>query len=261
MLSNTQIKFIRSLQQKKYRKLHGCFVAEGDKIVSELLHGPFKIDHICALESWLDLHYQDISEAIPLTVVSPATLSRISGLSTANQVLAVARIPDHITVTDPYTIQGLNLYLDGIQDPGNLGTIIRTADWFGIRQIFSSPGTADFYNPKVIQSSMGSFCRVRMLYDELSAILGKVKNKPFVYGASLSGNNLFETKPSKDAIVVIGNESRGISSAIAHHIDTFISIPGNTEKDYQGSHGAESLNASVAAAIIMAWFSRLSVSG
>jgi RNA methyltransferase, TrmH family len=261
MLSNLQIKFIRSLQQKKYRKLHSSFVAEGDKIVGELLKGPFTINHICALEPWLDAHQHEIPGSVQTTTVSPATLSRISGLTTANQVLAVAQIPDEQSLPDAFSVKGLCLYLDDIQDPGNLGTIIRTADWFGVRQIFCSSGTADMFNPKVIQASMGSFCRVKITCEELGVVLGKTTNKPAVYGASLKGNDLFDTSYTQDAIVVIGNESRGISAATARCIDKFIRIPGIAERRDQPSNtGAESLNASVAAAIIMAWFYKLSVS-
>ena len=199
--------------------------------------------------------------ALQTTTISPATLSRISGLSTANQVIAVAQIPDELHLPDAFSIKGLCLYLDDIQDPGNLGTIIRTADWFGIRQIFCSSGTADMFNPKVIQASMGSFCRVKITYEELAAVLGKITNKPAVYGASLKGNDLFDISYTRNAMVVIGNESRGISATTARCIDQFIRIPGIAErKDLTVSTGAESLNASVAAAIIMAWFNRLSVS-
>ncbi len=262
MLSNSQIKFIRSLQHKKYRKLHNSFVVEGDKVVGELLNGPFAINHVCALAPWLEAHRHDIPGSVQTTIVSPATLSRISGLSTANQVLAVAQIPDDIHLPDSFSVKGLCLYLDDIQDPGNLGTIIRTADWFGIRQIFCSPGTADLFNQKVIQASMGSFCRVKTRYEELGVILGKATNSPAVYGASLKGDDLFNTTCIRDAVVVIGNESRGISAVTARYIDKLIRIPGMADSsDRAVISGAESLNASVAAAIIMAWFSRLSLSG
>ncbi len=255
MLSNAQIKFIRSLQQKKFRQLHSSFVAEGDKIVGEMLQGPYKIKLLCALPQWLDAYSRQIPNDATSFSVSPAMLSRISGLSSANQVVAVAEMPDDTSLQNEFATKGLSLYLDGIQDPGNMGTIIRTADWFGVKQVFCSPDTADVFNPKVIQASMGSFCRVQVFYDELPAILAKSMNKPIVYGASLDGDDLFKTPLDTPAMVVIGNESKGISPAISHLIHSTLRIPGAANKTHRAS-GAESLNASVAAAIFMAWFGR-----
>ncbi len=248
MLSQAQIKYIRALQQKKYRKLHGSFVVEGEKIVAELLRSHYHIAGIFALEEWISRFSDGIPGDVGLTRVSPTELSRISGLTTPNQVVAVVSLPDQSfhTATD---WNGLALYLDGIQDPGNLGTIIRTADWFGIDLIGCSPDTADIYNPKVIQATMGSFLRVRVIRATLSAFLGKVTKKPVIYGTSLEGENLFSSQFPESALVIIGNESKGISADLRPLIDKWIQIPGKGQ-------GAESLNASVAAAIVMAWHSK-----
>lgn len=248
MLSQAQIKYIRALQQKKYRMLHGSFVVEGEKIVAELLRSRYYIAGIFALEEWISRFSDGIPPDVGLTRVSPSELSRISGLTTPNQVVAVVSMPAP-PVACSADWKGLALYLDGIQDPGNLGTIIRTADWFGIDLIGCSPGTADLYNPKVIQATMGSFLRVRVLRATLPELLEQQNKKPVIYGASLRGENLFASTLREPALVIIGNESKGISEDLKPFIDKWIQIPGRRQ-------GAESLNASVAAAIVMAWHSK-----
>lgn len=264
MISPARIKFISSLQQKKYRKLYGSFVAEGEKIVTELLQGSFFVEGVFALPGWFDSLGFPVSPSVATEVVSPKELGRISGLSTPNKVLAVVRIPDEERI--PAGFGSLALYLDGIQDPGNLGTILRTADWFGITHVFCSHGTADIYNPKVIQASMGSFIRVKTLYTGLPELLANLSIKPVVYGAALTGKNLFEEKASSPALLVIGNESKGISADLLSLVDKFLRIPGKAVHAAPAGHaseaidpanpkpGAESLNASVAASIFMAWF-------
>lgn len=246
MLSQAQIKHIRALQQRKFRMLHGSFVVEGEKTVSELLRSNFETAGVYALDSWMDAN----SHLIPLNcqthVISAKELSRISGLTTPNKVLAVVKIPE-VSQQSIFIEQPFTLYLDCIQDPGNLGTIIRTADWFGIEQLYCAAGTAEVYNPKVIQASMGSFLRVRVMQLDFAQLMNCYETKPVVYGAALHGKNLFESGQERPGIVIIGNESRGISDHLAAYVDTWIKIPG---KD----RGAESLNASVAASIIMAWY-------
>lgn len=256
MLSSARIKHIKSLQQKKYRKLNGQFVAEGDKIVSDLLQGSFHIDGIYATPDWMDKHKPFIPVHVYTEQISVSDLDRISGLAAPNQVLAVVQIPD-LTNQQVLPFRGLSLFLDGIQDPGNMGTIIRTADWFGISQVFCSPATADIFNPKVIQASMGSFIRVSIRYLLLDALLNQLPVKPMVYGASLDGANLFHEPLIKPALLIIGNESKGISPELTPLIDAFLHIPGaETTTLLPGQPGAESLNASVAAAIMMAWFQK-----
>jgi RNA methyltransferase, TrmH family len=256
MLSSARIKHIKSLQQKKYRKLNGQFVAEGDKIVSDLLQGSFHIEGIYATPEWMDKHMTFIPPHVFTEQISTSELDRISGLAAPNQVLAVVKMPD-LTNKQILPFRGLSLFLDDIQDPGNLGTIIRTADWFGISQVFCSPETADIFNPKVIQASMGSFIRVGIRYLSLDALLKQLPDKPMVYGASLDGANLFHEPLIKPALLVIGNESKGISPDLTPLIDAFLHIPGNRATPLMPRHGgAESLNASVAAAIMMAWFQK-----
>ncbi len=256
MLSSARIKHIKSLQQKKYRKLNGQFVAEGDKIVSDLLQGSFHINGIYATSEWMDRHKPLIPAQVYIEIISASELNRISGLSAPNQVLAVVKMPD-LTGQKIMPLRGLSLFLDGIQDPGNLGTIIRTADWFGISQVFCSPETADVFNPKVIQASMGSFIRVGIQYLMLDELLIQFPAKPMVYGASLDGANLFHEPLIKPALLIIGNESKGISPELTPLIDAFLHIPRHGSATQSPEHrGAESLNASVAAAIMMAWFQK-----
>jgi RNA methyltransferase, TrmH family len=248
MLSQAQIKHIRALQQRKFRMLHGSFVVEGEKVVAELLQSSFEIAGVYALDQWMDTHRHLIPGTCQAHVISAKELSRISGLTTPNKVLAVVKMPDpiqHKSLAD----RSFTLYLDCIQDPGNLGTIIRSADWFGIGQIYCSAGTAEVYNPKVIQASMGSFLRVGVTQLDFAQLLNSYKTKPVVYGAALHGRSLFESGQDRPGIVIIGNESRGISDNLAAFVDTWIRIHGSGNR-------AESLNASVAASIMMAWYTR-----
>jgi RNA methyltransferase, TrmH family len=247
-LSLNQLKYIQSLQQKKFRKLHGVFVAEGDKIIRELLQSIWQIDFLCATEEWISEHKSMLSHGLNCFRVSPKTLGRISTLTTPNQVLAVVRQPEWQLgrATNP---NENCLVLDKLQDPGNLGTIIRTADWFGISQIFCSPDCADAFSPKVIQASMGSFMRVKIYYTELHPLLSELRKNMPVYGASLSGENLYETKIETPAALLIGNESRGISEELTNLISKHLKIPagGETGRRFR----AESLNAAIATGIML----------
>lgn len=246
MPGQAQIKHIRALRQKKFRMLHGSFVVEGEKIVSELLRSDYSISGIYALQEWMESNRSVLPAGVPAHVISEKDLSRISGLSSPNKVVAVADIPAQQAVT-PEGWNGLALYLDCIQDPGNLGTIIRTADWFGVRHVFCSPDTAELYNPKVLQATMGSFLRVRVLRTELPGLLQNIGIKPVVYGAALNGDNIFHLKPERPALMIIGNESKGMANHLDQFVDRRVMIPG-------GHTGADSLNASVASGIIMSWF-------
>ena len=243
-----QLKFIQSLQQKKFRKLHGMFVAEGDKIVRELLDSNWEIHLLCATDKWYASHENLLPRGIGTFRVSPKMLERVSALKSPNQALAVVRMPEPIT---DKTVTGSCLVLDRIQDPGNMGTMIRTADWFGIRDIFCSPDSAELYNPKVIQSSMGSFMRVGVHYKTLPPLLEELRKHMPVYGAGLRGDDLFASKMQTPAALVVGNESTGLSPELLPLLSGNIRIPAGQTKS-QGSR-AESLNASVAAGIIMAW--------
>ncbi|MFW2478153.1 MAG: TrmH family RNA methyltransferase [Sediminibacterium sp.] len=235
MLSKNELKYIQSLCQKKQRISERLFLAEGTKLVAELLEAGYPIKNIYALESW-EAPLPDL----PITRISPIELEKISTLQTPNQVVVVAEQRE--PTGEPVLKNKLTLVLDGIQDPGNLGTIIRIADWFGIDQIIASNDTVELYNPKVIQATMGSFLRVKIWYRELEELLTTI-NVP-VYGALLNGTSMYATKPPKEALLVIGNESKGIRENILPYIKHAITIP-RTGK-------AESLNAAVATGILLA---------
>ena len=235
MLSRNEVKYIQSLYHKKTRDEEGLFIAEGIKLTNELLHTDFIIKKIYAVKEWIEVNAR-IHNVIE---VSEAELERISNFETPQQVLAI--VVQKRTTRVPDLTNKITLVLDGIQDPGNLGTIIRTADWFGIKYIIASNDTADVYNPKVVQSTMGSIARVNIFYTDIDAFLSN--NKIAVYGAMLDGQNIAAiTKPS-ECLLVIGNESKGIRSNILHFIQHKISIAGKGV--------AESLNAAVATGIIL----------
>lgn len=234
MLSKNELKYIQSLCQKKQRQAEGLFLAEGAKLVEELLQSSFRIRNIYALEEWTHAH-----PSVKATLITPAELERISSLQTPNQVLAVV---EQASIThEPVLKNKLTLVLDGIQDPGNLGTIIRIADWFGIDQVVASTDTVELYNPKVIQSTMGSLLRVTLWYKDLEIWL---PSSPMpVYGALLEGKNLFGVSPVKEGLLVIGNESKGIREGVRSYVSEPVTIP--------RFGGAESLNAAVATGIIL----------
>jgi len=243
MTIKSKVKRIKSLQLKKYRQQEQCFVVEGWKGVETLLRSDFAVDLVAAtpayirpIEHLLRAERRDLSEG--LHQVSPEELARMGSFQTNDSVLAVARMRAEKSVS---VGEGLIMVLDDIRDPGNMGTIIRTADWFGIRQIVASENSVDVYNPKVISATMGSFCTVQVAYLNLLQFFKSV-NVP-VYGAFLEGKSIRETKIQSNGIVVIGNESNGISSDIAPFVTDRITIP--------GFGTAESLNASVAAGIFL----------
>src|SRR6185437_7092784 len=249
MISKNQIKNISALHQKKFRKELGLFIAEGPKVVEEFLHSDLKIVEIYGLDSWVTKNILLLKKAnCPYFTVTEAELGRISALQTPNEGLAVLKQPVY-TEKDINPKADLFLYLDGVADPGNMGTIIRMADWFGIKQIFCSDTCADPFNPKVVQSTMGSLARVKMLSKDLGDICSLLKITE-VYGATLGGDNLYTTKLPKKCILVIGSESHGISANNTQLLSKQISIP-------QAKGGeTESLNAAVATSIILSEFFR-----
>ena len=239
MVTKSELKYIQSLSDKKVRLETGCFIAEGVKLVGEMIAAGYHLKAVYALDSW-----ESPDTSIDVTRVEVFELEKMSLLQTPNQVLAVAIMPQKPTGID--TTGQLTIVLDGIQDPGNLGTIIRTADWFGIQQIVASEDTADVYNPKVIGATMGSFMRVQVHYTNLAAWMPNVKLP--VYGALLEGENVFTTKAPKQGLLVIGSEGKGIRENIIDFITHPVTIP--------KSGGAESLNAGIAAGIIVAQLTR-----
>lgn len=247
MLTKNDIKLIRSLQNTKDRKREGLFVCEGNKGVIELLNTKLSVNGLYATTKWMNRYTELLPEnAIPETV-SATQMEQMSGLTTAPGILAVAQIPNK-TIGIHESEHNLVIVLDDIHDPGNLGTIIRTADWYGINNIVCSHDTVDIWNQKTIQSTMGSIFRMNVVEADITEYLS-VPDVP-VYGALMSGNNIYNEQLSKNGIIVIGSESHGIKPDILPFINRPIHIPRG-----KGSQ-TESLNASIAAAIIMSEFSR-----
>jgi len=246
MLSKNQLKLVNSLRLHKYRQEHGLFIAEGVKLVNEALKSSFEIHQIFATPEWIDAgHLPDGRYLVDVVEITQAELEKISALSTPNQVLALVKIPSGIPVPDASGEWAL--LLDQIRDPGNLGTIIRTADWFGIDRIIAATSSVDIWNPKVVQASMGSVFRMPVHYTDIHAYLSGNLDRVPVYGTLLEGEDISGVKLGKDGIVVIGNESHGISDSVKPFITRKITIPAANA----GSSGrAESLNASIATAIL-----------
>jgi RNA methyltransferase, TrmH family len=233
MLSRSESKYIQTLHHKKQRDSEGLFIVEGPKIVNELINSNYVIRKIYATATWMKENalINDVVE------VSEDELQKISNLQTANQVLAIVEKPTMKRNAE----SSITIVLDGIQDPGNLGTIIRIADWFGVKKIICSDDCVELYNPKVIQSTMGSFIRVDV--DEIDLPSWFAKNKLTVYGALLNGKNIKAIGKIDKGVIVIGNESKGIRPNILPFIQQAISI--------ERVGAAESLNASVATGIIL----------
>ncbi len=240
MVSKNQIKLITSLQQKKYRATHGLFIAEGFKVIQELLQSNFELHHLFQTEALFDAVPRELK-----SLISPAELSKISALATANNCLAIFRIPK----VNPIKERGLIVALDDIRDPGNLGTILRMCDWFGVDQLVCSKETVDLYNPKVVQATMGSISRVKVSYVNLLQWLTQAKLP--VYGAVMTGKNIYKEKFPKEAIIVLGNEANGISPEIEEVIMNRITIP-----RFGKLQQTESLNVAAAAAIVLSEFCR-----
>lgn len=251
MLPKNEIKFINALKQKKFREEHGLFIAEGAKIVPELLHSRISVKQVYATAAFIDAQRPDNNQTEFIRVTA-AELERISGLVAPNEALAVCSIPE--TVPDPEAIAGeLVLVLDDIRDPGNLGTIIRIADWFGISTVICSETTVDAYNPKVVQATMGSIARVGIHYTGLTGFL-KAHPQP-VFGALLDGVNIYSRQLPATGFIVIGNESKGISEAVQELVTDRISIPSFSHSRPVGGE-AESLNAAIATSVICSEFRR-----
>ncbi|MCP9234594.1 RNA methyltransferase [Lewinella sp. JB7] len=241
-ISSGTIKFISSLRQKKVRQNYHKFAVEGTRIVEELLtQDRYRVDHLYALETWADNAARRAD--VPLTIVTPRELDRISQLTTPNQVLAVVDMPTEPTVAPSDLADSWSLYLDGIQSPSNLGALLRIADWFGFPYVFGGPGTADLYNSKSIQASMGSFLRVS--YRELP-LAEVTADRPglTVFGADLEGESIYAITPPTAGVLVIGAEGPGIGAGTRERVNRWLTIPRAPGRQ------AESLNAAVAAGIL-----------
>ena len=235
MISKNQIKFIKSLSIKKNRVKAQLFVAEGEKIVNELLNSKFEIEHIYATK-----HFSRInsSQKSAITLVTDDELSKISGLISPNNVLAIVKISQQELKKNT----GITLVLDDVNDPGNLGTIIRMCDWFGVTQLICSKCTVDCYNPKAVQSAMGSLFRLNIKYLELTSYLADVDTS--IYGAYMNGVDIKKQELPRQAHIVMGNEANGISESISMYITNKVSVKNI-------GNNAESLNVAIATSILL----------
>jgi RNA methyltransferase, TrmH family len=241
MVSKNQIKLITSLQQKKYRQSNYLFIAEGVKVIQELLLSNFVLEHLYLTEPL----FKSV-DFTKKTLVEEGDLKKISCLTTPNNCLALFKIPEPKSEIDT---NGLLLALDDIRDPGNLGTIIRLCDWFGVTEIVCSKETVDVYNPKVVQATMGSIARVKVSYLDLDSFLSNT-DLP-IFGTFMEGKNVYQQKLPKNGILVLGNEGNGISEAIEKRVKTKIAIP-----RFGAIQKTESLNVATAAAIFLSEFKR-----
>ena len=248
MVTKNHTKYIRQLEQKKYRRREGLFVAEGTKVVGDLLHH-YQPKSLFATAEYLQAH-PNLSEAdYEIVEVTNDELQRLSFQQHPQQVLALFPLPS--TGHDAIRTDGLSLALDGVQDPGNLGTIIRIADWFGIQNIYCSEDTADAWNPKVVQATMGSIARVNITYINLPEMLDALPDSFPVYGTLLDGEDIYQQPLSKNGLIVMGNEGNGISEAVRSRITRRLLIPSFSQGDT-----AESLNVAIATAITCSEFRR-----
>jgi len=245
MLSKSQINSIKSLQHKKFRHEQGFFLVEGSKSIVEFANSPYEIDTVYYTTTF-DSKVLNLSQKINWCEISVNDLEKISSLKTPQEVIAKIRIPQW-PLPDKKELQGkFSLVLDGVQDPGNLGTIIRIADWFGIGHIICSPDTVDIYNPKVVQASMGSLARVRIYDTELPSFLAALKLP--VFGALLDGANIYDTDFGHEGLIILGNEGNGIRSEVEAKVSQAVTIPRIGR--------AESLNVGIATALFCSEITR-----
>jgi len=247
MLSKNKIKFINSLKIKKNRNSNNLFIAEGEKLILDILGSEGELQTILSTNpNWLEHQLFNNSEKL---VIEDSEMKKISSLKTATTALAVFKKTNIVFDASKITGQA-SIYCDGIQNPGNLGTIIRTADWFGIKNVICSNKSADLYNSKTIQATMGAIARVKVYYEEPSVFFPEIqKNDIHSYGAFLGGKSIYDVDINPSAVFVIGSEGKGISKEVELFLDEKVTIP-------RGGKDAESLNAAIAAGIIMAEYKR-----
>lgn len=241
MLSKSQFKLITSLAQKKYRGKHQLFIAEGKKAIFELLNSSLELHSLYTTEDLFEV------EKEKLFLLKEAELKKISQLNTPQTALALFHIPKNV---EP-EVKGLVLALDGVRDPGNLGTIIRLCDWFGIKSLICSEDTVDCYNPKVVQATMGSISRINIFYTDLVEFLQKRSSENAIFGSFMDGKNVYQEKIPTEGILVVGNEANGISAEIESIVSEKISIP-----RFSDATETESLNVATATAILLSEFRR-----
>jgi TrmH family RNA methyltransferase len=240
MLSKAVIKYINSLQIKKYRSIHQAFLVEGAKSVRELLQSDFPIQRLFITEEFYNAHTGLLAKGFPYEIIPEKELVKAGTFASNNAALAIAGMKKPV----PFEVrqQPFTIALDDIRDPGNLGTIIRLADWYGIGHLVCSQSCADFYNPKVIAATMGSFTRVEASYVDLPAFLSQQPAGLPIYGAALTGDNIHRLQLQPEGILVMGNEANGLTPAVSRQVKQLIRIPGFGQ--------AESLNVAAATAII-----------
>jgi TrmH family RNA methyltransferase len=243
MLSKNKIQFIRQLHQKKYRQQHRMFIVEGTRMMEELAGSTWQISEVIATTEWLADNRKLVPEYVPLQTGSDKDLGRLTTFTTAPGVLAVVRMPND-AAAGADILADYVLMLDGISDPGNLGTILRTADWFGLRNVVCSSDCVELFNPKVVQATMGSLFRMNVFYVDVVEFLQQLPDDVPVVGAMLSGESLPEMEFGGKGVFVIGSESHGIRPEIENFITRRLHIPA------WRPGGPESLNASIAAALI-----------
>ncbi len=253
MLSKNQIKLISSLQKKKFRDQHQLFVAEGNKLVTDLIEANTDIEYLIHTNEW----HQENSistklKANQIIETDSIQIKKISSLKTPSSVIGVFKMPSQ-KIDESSVQESLSIVLDDVRDPGNLGTIIRVADWFGIKHIFCSPDTVDLYNSKVIQATMGAISSVKVCYTPLKSLLLNYKSADFpIYGTFLEGEIIYKCELAKKGFIIMGNEGKGVSSEIQELVTNKLYIP-----DFPcGEAASESLNVSVATSIICSEFRR-----
>jgi TrmH family RNA methyltransferase len=247
MISKNQIKFVRQLEQKKFRKAENLFIAEGHKVVGDLLAAGFRPTQLFATNEWISCN-----PTVSAIEVTPDELARVSLQQHPQQVLALFPIPNYYpSFPIAQHLSSLSLLLDNIQDPGNLGTIIRIADWFGIDTINCSTGTVDAWNPKVVQATMGSIARVKIIYIEPETLFNQLPPDYPIYGTFLDGDNIYTQQLTPHGLIVMGNEGNGISDAVRKRVSKKLLIP-----DFHKGDTADSLNVAIATAITCSEFRR-----
>jgi TrmH family RNA methyltransferase len=251
LLSKNKIKLIKSLDLKKNRLATGLFVAEGERLIFDLLKSEIEVVEVfCTKTIFSEL--VNYKQGLLVEIVEKEELAKISFLKTTPEIISVFKIPESV-ISWNEIFDDLTLVLDTIQDPGNLGTIVRLADWFGVKNIVCSEDSADLYNPKVIQSTMGAFARVKVHYVSISDFLNQAKNLNIpIYGAFLEGENLYQCDLTLNGIIVMGNEGNGISPETANYISRKINIPSYPPGDIT----SESLNVAIATSVICSEFRR-----
>ena len=250
MVSKALGKYVQSLHQKKYRQRHGTFLVEGGKSVLELLSSDLETEHLLVTAEFASQNHAWLPASLPLSIATEAELTQLGTLATNTTALAVARLPDEKPLLSTLPEGALLLALDEVRDPGNLGTLLRLADWYGLPGVVLSPGCADAYSPKTVAATMGAFARVRVWERDLGAWLPTLPPAVGIFGADLAGDNVHHLHLRPAGVLVMGSESHGLTPAVATALTRRLHIPRGA------SGGAESLNVAISAAILLDNFFR-----